>query len=761
MKLRSIYSKEFVEDLGSLRPRTDSIMISRFNAVRRARSCRISKPVRIARVRVQANAPSRPNSTCANIRDDFRYFRNYDEPITKDLQLYLSKYNLPDSHVTDPATVMLDGSSTSKEDNMLHLESSPLQRNCLLCGQIVAYDPPVAMTLQLACGDICHERCLFEVLECPHSIPKTCPSCHATFGLHPRSGIDPSKTNETLICYRLPNSYISIDKLRILSRRNWQDLETDEVGLSGVHTAPISRRGEREEINEAASTRSTILWKMGKPKLEDDIQHLAASLRKRSWSYVELVQSAIRLSMSNSYRSSFSLGHTLSSRSSWMSLRRHDSMSLHSDSGSVKSAATRLDVQGPMQQARKEIIQSGKKIFYDVTHPLSRGEREIWNQLIDEDHVLPARTTYPVSCCQDDLDRACPGVIDNFDNSCSCCGYAIGWYHWHPDNRLGTTTDKSGNTTLHHAANSGIATLALLTVLIDNCADMGARNDSGETFMHILKTKEFIQSEGMSDYFQLLKFLSKREFPFSQRDFHGRNIAHRIAQDAWIFCFENFGERKFEQRNLRSVLDLLNVHMDALDNHGFNAGDEIIHSAKTYAKQHGLKITSLDIEVTKMWCFHHKYPARPKISFRSIIAELEWKPDVWSQRLQKSDLLSWIDMHGDTALTALLKHCKNEDQLSTLGEVITELVELGAEVNMRDRKGYTALAIAVIRGSLSSVQALLDCGADMESKNYRGEDISSVASLRMKRAKREGKSECYARILSCLNMLADYREKKR
>jgi len=118
-------------------------------------------------------------------------------------------------------------------------------------------------------------------------------------------------------------------------------------------------------------------------------------------------------------------------------------------------------------------------------------------------------------------------------------------------------------------------------------------------------------------------------------------------------------------------------------------------------------------------------------------------------------LITWIDIYGDTPLTALLRNRRTEDQQWEINGMIPELVKLGVDVNMRDRKGHTALAIAAIRGSMPFVQALLDSGASINSINYRGKDIISMASWRMRMAKQEGKTQCYARILSCVNLLID------
>ena len=70
--------------------------------------------------------------------------------------------------------------------------------------------------------------------------------------------------------------------------------------------------------------------------------------------------------------------------------------------------------------------------------------------------------------------------------------------------------------------------------------------------------------------------------------------------------------------------------------------------------------------------------------------------------------------------------------------------------NGRDRKGHTAVAIAAIRGSLSCLQALVALGASIDIINYQGRDIATIASSRMKMAKQEGKTQCYAKILGVL-----------
>jgi hypothetical protein len=276
--------------------------------------------------------------------------------------------------------------------------------------------------------------------------------------------------------------------------------------------------------------------------------------------------------------------------------------------------------------------------------------------------------------------------------------------------------------------------------------------------MHVLKTKKFIESQGMSSYITLLRFLSDLNFPFLQRDVHGRTIAHILCEDGWIFCFER---RQYSWSGLLEVLQILNINMDALNNHGFNVGDEIQMSAEKFVHQHSFNDSdaSLAINRVRELLFLYRRRGFLQVSFREALAKSDRTSESCIRWLQEANLIGWIDKHGDTPLTALLKSRRGEGQHTMLTKMIPKLVKLGVDINMRDRKGHTAIAIATIRGSLSEVQALLDSGTCIDVKNYQGRNIASIASRRMKMAKQEGKTQCYARILACVNLLMDIQAK--
>jgi hypothetical protein len=52
------------------------------------------------------------------------------------------------------------------------------------------------------------------------------------------------------------------------------------------------------------------------------------------------------------------------------------------------------------------------------------------------------------------------------------------------------------------------------------------------------------------------------------------------------------------------------------------------------------------------------------------------------------------------------------------GEVMKVLIEAGAEVETKQMYAYTPLQCAVVLNMPLNVQALIDCGADIDAKGY-------------------------------------------
>jgi ankyrin repeat protein len=355
---------------------------------------------------------------------------------------------------------------------------------------------------------------------------------------------------------------------------------------------------------------------------------------------------------------------------------------------------------------------------------------------------------------------------------CPKCGWHISLDDARPFQPLHTyKSDYFGNTALHFAARSPSPNLEFILQLIDGGANCNALNTSGQTFMHVLneRTTNYLKHVHCSIYLALLKKLQSHNFPFSHQDCHGRMLAHNLSP-AVLASF-------MRSSSLPEILSILDINLNCVDNYGIDAGHGLGKSPEALPSD---TIAPYWLEETEAIVATHRRLPKANISFRRTLlnpnlpkAKTKLRPtflrrnkvvvdvvdvvDVWLNWVERENLTSWIDVHGDTPLTALLKMWPSEMQdESPLEHAVLQLILKNPNlVNMKDRKGYTPLAIAAIRGSERSMRYLLESGANFNSRNYRGKGIIAQASERMELAKKKGVNKCYTRILTCINLLVD------
>ena len=93
------------------------------------------------------------------------------------------------------------------------------------------------------------------------------------------------------------------------------------------------------------------------------------------------------------------------------------------------------------------------------------------------------------------------------------------------------------------------------------------------------------------------------------------------------------------------------------------------------------------------------------------------------QFLQPLDPYTWIDAKGDTLLSAVLKVWSDDGDERDLKGLVSYCLQMGTEIRMQDREGDILLPIACRRGSRPTVISLLDAGANVHSRDYRGQCI--------------------------------------
>jgi ankyrin repeat protein len=114
---------------------------------------------------------------------------------------------------------------------------------------------------------------------------------------------------------------------------------------------------------------------------------------------------------------------------------------------------------------------------------------------------------------------------------------------------------------------------------------------------------------------------------------------------------------------------------------------------------------------------------------------------------------SGLDENGDTKLIAILKTWPEQNKLLR-SEKLNRL--LGKhDIHMRDRRGYTALAIATRYGLRSVVKSLLEAHANPNTRSYQGTSVVAHGYVCLARAQKYGNNSLYARIMSCINLLTE------
>jgi len=375
----------------------------------------------------------------------------------------------------------------------------------------------------------------------------------------------------------------------------------------------------------------------------------------------------------------------------------------------------------------------------------SKDELELWNDIIDESQLLPTQDLRPTYQFLVPRERQC--CKSRCGTTCKKCGFSVRHAHasagdpaWYTSPGDKNQTDIFRNTPLHYSAASGIVSLYTFTNLIPDDVDIHARNTSNESFLHLLDTRYFgTQGIGGSPaYLGLLKYLKGRGFSFSNRDCHGRTILHVLLKRSMLVdaVIDPHDVRSILE-DLSDILEVLNPDLNALDNQGYNVGDELITWCVKLPSTIESPVHSRVVSLVN----RYRNPLNANVSFRLQISSANWKSDDWLESLKMANLVTWIDIHGDTPLTTILKKWKDRDQELKLQGMVHQLVSLGVDINMRDRYGNTALAIAAIRGLRACVAELLILGAMPNSRDYQGNGIIAVAHSRMHQASKAKKNE--------------------
>ncbi|KAF4625416.1 hypothetical protein G7Y89_g12751 [Cudoniella acicularis] len=782
MKLRELLPKDYSKKFLTYKPKNDDDMCSRLTTMRKISKGRVSKARRHtqSQKRLSFTLSRRMSATEEGFTGPYHAFRNYADYTTPVLTQDQPTSTIADSQLVNSFHVMLDGSMLTPRAIAKSRRSAVIFDCCAFCRKPIQ-GPEVYFGF--SCTHKIHEACRSDsqlgtnCLECSNgsyldsvSIGSTTPKPEVpkstrqgsrqckkpetiiyTSALHPKESTSPASTSLSISAHS-PPTYVSVAP----KGHNTRGDSIAEFHYSDPEKTPL--------INQTHISTQMGLFDphLSRPKESSALNAgiLATLLPNRSPSFVNRIRSTLRLSSTDSCRTSASDKSMLTWRSSWMSF---------------SSRNTRLSKLLPEQQslsAHQETLDD-PKVYSNYSLPssgVSKGKQEVWDELIIESEVESRHTLpkYLFNLIQ--MDRKCCGLLNPTIRECKECGFLVS--HWyatlclHPVNRDINQRDHFGNTPLHFAAASGRANYDVLMTFINGGADINARNSSGETFMHVLNTDSFgFGQNPITLYRRLLYRLEKLEFAVHSRDSHGRTVAHVALSNPMLFGKDFIdavleGNQEQDRYDSPNPLDLLWDHsyvvqylsneLATLDNQGCN----VVHSATSMFPEE-------DQDRFRQACRRFLAPITAltniDIDFNSNAPQSKhWDPDQWLLELKKANILSWVDIRGNTPLIALLKKWRNEEQELELRDTVFNLIQSGSDINIRDRKGHSALSIAAIRGSRPSVQVLLEAGAMPNSRTYQGRGILALAAARMRRAQEQGQDDRYARILSCVNLLMTY-----
>jgi ankyrin repeat protein len=296
--------------------------------------------------------------------------------------------------------------------------------------------------------------------------------------------------------------------------------------------------------------------------------------------------------------------------------------------------------------------------------------------------------------------------------------------------------DYFDNGPLHFAARFNSKTPDLLLRMIDMGADIHLRNTCGATFLHVLF--RFLEPDHILDCLPLLRRLSVLNFSFLSRDHLGRQPVHLLLKRFHYFSLDTVD-------NLEEVCAVMKPDLDALDVKGRSTRMLI---SKSFGRP------KFQARVSE---FISSFPMsrNSTIKFSAVLSEMNDDWTAWMEWVSIEGRSVWIDSNGETALLALLKYWNHDHDALLSPDIVKKMVGLGSQIEMRDRNGDTALAIATKRGLCLAVKSLIKLQASIHITNNRRDGILRSARTEMRLAKHKGQDELYAMILNCIICLID------
>lgn len=311
------------------------------------------------------------------------------------------------------------------------------------------------------------------------------------------------------------------------------------------------------------------------------------------------------------------------------------------------------------------------------------------------------------------------------------------------------------NTLLFYYITSTCFTVDGLKTLVANGANIRVQNSFGASFMHCfgrdwLQRCEIPELHSCSgtfgrEFVDLLEFLAGQDFPFFHRNEHGQTVAHLLFKHVYL-------SQKWPCiLHLDRILTALNTDIDALDNQGYCVGQYLDLIGPSFCTDQSREhYEALKIKMSRASSLNS---GNLMLDFKKVCSSAQRNGQAWSIVVKELGYSYQIDAKGDSPLIAMLKVWDESRDIEDRYKCTKKLLELGTGIDLKDRRGNTALVIAARRGFRTTVEQLVESGANPNTVNYSGRSILFMTKGWLKMAKRMKDDRRYARIASCIPVL--------
>jgi ankyrin repeat protein len=110
------------------------------------------------------------------------------------------------------------------------------------------------------------------------------------------------------------------------------------------------------------------------------------------------------------------------------------------------------------------------------------------------------------------------------------------------------------------------------------------------------------------------------------------------------------------------------------------------------------------------------------------------------------------DTEGNTPLMAFITHHRAGENDDTATQLLSKLLSSGADIHRRNRRGETALHLAVKLGRRAATKFLLSHGANVHVRNKKGLGIVRLGWAASEKSSHD--ETLYAQIMLCISLTA-------